>query len=188
MAVERDAMFGSNRFEPQALAGWVWDRLEERKGAWRTPVLATADEDLGADARTVVLRDCDPADRNLFFYTARDADKVRQFTRESRCCMVVYDAEAGAQARLYGRGEPVLDKSWLDRAWQALADWQKEVYALQRRLRGKENFAAYRVHIDAMHLLLIAEDGRNEAFEFVPANENAAGDAGGDWSVRKVEP
>lgn len=151
-------------------------------------MLATVDEDLGADARTVVLRKCDAATHSLYFYTARDADKIRQLTRDSRCCMLVYDAEAGVQARLYGHARPVMDAGWLDRAWQALADWQKEVYALQRRLRGKENFAACHVRIDAMHLLLLAEDGRNEAYEFVPGNENAADNAGGAWLVREVEP
>ena len=170
------------------MARWIWEHLDEGNGAWRTPLLATADEDLGADARTVVLRDCEPSTHSLYFYTARDADKVRQFTRDSRCCMVVHDPDAGVQVRLYGRAEPVMDRNWLDRAWQALADWQKEVYALQRRLRGKENFAAYRVRIDAMHLLLLAEDGRNCAYEFVPGNDNAAGQAGGEWLARKVEP
>ncbi|MDX1443386.1 MAG: pyridoxamine 5'-phosphate oxidase family protein [Gammaproteobacteria bacterium] len=174
--------------ERDSIIEWIWESVDAREGPWRTPVLATVDNDLGADARTIVLRDADPDARSVYFYTARDSDKVRQFTRDSRCCMVVYDAEARRQVRMYGRGEPVMDQGWLEKAWQKLADWQQQVYALQRRIRGKENFAAYRVRIDAMHYLELHADGSNRAIELRLANENAAGNSGGAWLARVVEP
>lgn len=178
----------ADTLDAHEVSNWIWKSLEAHEGAWRTPVLATTDPDLGVDARTIVLRGADASEQELVFYTARDSDKVRQFTRDSRCSLVVFDPEHMVQARLYGRAEPVSDRSWIDRAWQSLADRQQKVYALQRRIRGKENFAAYRIRIEAMHFLVIGEDGQNDAMEFRLVNENAASEAGGAWQGRVVEP
>lgn len=180
-------MAGMKSPDEDQTAGMIWERLQAREGAWRTPLLATADSNLGADARTIVLRECDPASRELVFYTARDAGKVGQLSLDSRCCLVIHAPDAAIQVRLYGHGRQVSDQAWLDRAWQALDDWQQEVYALQRRISGWENFTACRVTVHAMHLLRLHPDGLNEATEF-HWHENAAGEAGGGWTSKAVVP
>lgn len=172
---------------PDVTSEQIWEWLASGQGAWRTPVLASVDTDLGCDARTVVLRDCQPGQRELVFYSARDADKVLQFKRDSRCCMLVHDAERDVQVRMYGHCFRVQDEDVLSMAWQALAEHQQRLYSLQRRVRGKENFAAFRVVIHAMHYLELDAQGYNEAIEF-RWNENAAGDAGGSWESQRVEP
>ena len=59
----------------------VWSELarapRERSHGWRVGVLATTDGRM-ADARSIVLRDCDPSERSVVFYADSRSPKVQQ--------------------------------------------------------------------------------------------------------------
>ena len=80
----------------------VWRELanavNDKQHAWRTPVLATVDGD-AADARTVVLREVDAAQRQLLVYTDTRAPKVAQSTSHPRGTLLMWSAALGWQLR-----------------------------------------------------------------------------------------
>ena len=86
----------------EAIEAAVWDQLSraptERGHAWRTPVLATIDGD-AADARTVVLRDVDAAQRQLLIYTDARAPKVAQLMSHPLGTLLMWSAALGWQLR-----------------------------------------------------------------------------------------
>ena len=80
----------------------VWAELEraaaDLQHPWRTPVLATAGHD-GADARTVVMREVDPLQRQLLIYSDARAGKVAQLASQPRGMLVMWSAALGWQLR-----------------------------------------------------------------------------------------
>lgn len=77
------------------LAGCVGDRAHP----WRTGVLATVDGE-GADARTVVLRECDREAHTLTIYTDARSPKVGQIAAQPRGMLVLWSDALGWQLRL----------------------------------------------------------------------------------------
>lgn len=73
--------------------------LHTRGHAWRQAVLATTDG-TAADARTVILRDVDAAERTLTMYTDERSAKVRQIGSHPRGTLVLWSALLGWQLRL----------------------------------------------------------------------------------------
>jgi pyridoxamine 5'-phosphate oxidase len=71
-----------------------------REHPWRHPVLATTCATRGAQARTVVLREADPADRVLTVYTDTRTPKVAQLGHDPRAQIVCWSAALGWQLRL----------------------------------------------------------------------------------------
>ena len=61
-----------------AIKAEVWQQLvlasQDKQHEWRTPVLATVDGD-SADARTVILREVDPQQKQLLTFTDDRAGK-----------------------------------------------------------------------------------------------------------------
>ena len=165
----------------------IWQHLVVGNGAWRTPVLASANSGGGADARTVVLRSVTPAKRELVFFTDRRSRKLAQLQADPAVCLVVYDDERRLQARLYGRALREHDATALDDWWQSLADHQRVHYAVDvlanelgnRNEKGRENFAAFRVEIQRFHCLWIQDKG-DIAAEFEWRN--------GQWQGATVRP
>jgi pyridoxamine 5'-phosphate oxidase len=86
----------------QAVEAEVWHQLEaaaaERGHGWRTAVLATTDGQR-ADARTVVLREVDAANRHLCFYSDRRGAKVAQLTSHPDATLVMWCSALGWQLR-----------------------------------------------------------------------------------------
>lgn len=86
----------------QAVQAELWHQLgvatADRQHGWRTPVLATADGQR-ADARTVVLREADPTNRRLLFYTDRRSAKLAQLTIHPDGTLVMWCATLGWQLR-----------------------------------------------------------------------------------------
>ena len=70
----------------------------DKSHPWRTPVLATADGE-GADARTVILREVDVRQKQLFFYTDERAGKVRQLLNHPVGTLVMWSPALGWQMR-----------------------------------------------------------------------------------------
>lgn len=80
----------------------VWQELQRAAGtrghAWRVAVLATADGD-GVDARNVVLREVDPAARQLRIYTDARSAKLAQLSVQPQAMLVLWSDALGWQLR-----------------------------------------------------------------------------------------
>jgi pyridoxamine 5'-phosphate oxidase len=81
----------------------IWDRLHaatvDRDAPWRTPVLATSGDE-GPDARTIVVREVDPARRRLLVYSDARAPKVSQARRDARAVLVFWSRVWSWQLRV----------------------------------------------------------------------------------------
>ena len=81
----------------------IWRELQQavhgRGHPWRIAVLATVDGD-AADARNVVLRDLDAAQRTLLMYTDARSPKARQVAAHSQGMLVLWSPALGWQLRL----------------------------------------------------------------------------------------
>lgn len=84
----------------------VWQALQaavsDRQHPWRTPVLATVAAEGGdalPDARTVVLREIDLAQRQLMFFTDARSPKVAQLRQQPLGTLVFWSAPLGWQLR-----------------------------------------------------------------------------------------
>ena len=88
----------------------VWSLLDAatrgRDHPWRLVVLASTGPD-GADARTVVLRECDAAARVLSVYTDLRSPKVAQLCADPRATLVCWDPGPGWQVRLSVRADVI---------------------------------------------------------------------------------
>jgi len=86
-----------------AIESAVWHELAQavrgRGHAWRVAVLATRNGD-EADARSVVLREIDTAQRTLLIYTDARSAKVAQAAAHPLGMLVLWSAELGWQLRL----------------------------------------------------------------------------------------
>ena len=69
---------------------------------WRVAVLATI-ADGQADARSLVLREVDAAERRLVFYTDARSPKVRQIEASPQGTLIFYSRELGWQLRMQVR-------------------------------------------------------------------------------------
>lgn len=87
-----------------ALEAELWATLgtavHTRGHPWRTATLATVTPAGEPDARTVVLREADPAARLLCFYTDARSPKVAQMQQQPLGLLVLWSAELGWQLRL----------------------------------------------------------------------------------------
>jgi len=85
-----------------AIEAALWRELAvavtDKQHAWRTPVLATVDDN-AADARTVVLREVDVQHRRLVCYTDTRAAKVAQSTRHPLGTLLMWSPAIGWQLR-----------------------------------------------------------------------------------------
>ena len=85
-----------------AIKAEVWQQLvlasQDKQHEWRTPVLATVDGD-SADARTVILREVDPHQKQLLSFTDDRAGKVAQLLRHPHGSMVMWSRALGWQLR-----------------------------------------------------------------------------------------
>ena len=82
--------------------------VHDRHHAWRLATLATVasvpdglpPDDVQAEARSVVLRDCDAASRSLLFYTDARSAKAQQAQARPHGVLVLWSAALGWQLRL----------------------------------------------------------------------------------------
>lgn len=87
-----------------ALYERLWEELasaaHDKSHAWRTPVLATVGGHAGADARVVVLREVEVANRSLVFFTDARSPKAAQMAAHPAGTMVLWSPVLGWQLRL----------------------------------------------------------------------------------------
>ncbi|WP_298832130.1 pyridoxamine 5'-phosphate oxidase family protein [uncultured Piscinibacter sp.] len=85
-----------------AVEAEIWRQLalcvQDKTHPWRTPVLATVDGER-ADARTVVLREVDPRQKQMLIYTDERAGKVSQLLQRPHGMLVMWSPELSWQLR-----------------------------------------------------------------------------------------
>jgi pyridoxamine 5'-phosphate oxidase len=106
-----------------AIEAALWRELratvQDPAHPWRTPVLATTDGELG-DARTVVLRAVDVAQRRLTFFTDARAAKVAQLSANPLGTLVHWSPALNWQLRLRVRLEAQADGLAVSSHWARL--------------------------------------------------------------------
>lgn len=87
-----------------AIEAAIWQQLaratQDRHHAWRTPALATVDAEGLPEARTVVLREVDAAQRRLWIYSDARAAKVAQLQRQPQATLLAWSPRLHWQLRL----------------------------------------------------------------------------------------
>jgi pyridoxamine 5'-phosphate oxidase len=106
-----------------AIEAALWRELlatvQDPAHPWRTPVLATTDGDIG-DARTVVLRAVDVAQRRLTFFTDARAAKVAQLSAHPLGTLVHWSPALSWQLRLRVRLAAQTDGLAVSSQWARL--------------------------------------------------------------------
>ncbi len=103
---------------PQRLWRELDQAVHQRGHAWRTPVLATTDDQGLAQARTVVLRAVDPVTAQLHIYTDRRSPKVAELLAQPLATLVFWSAELQWQLRIAARFHVLAQGEAVDAAWQ----------------------------------------------------------------------
>ena len=96
----------------------------DRRAPMHTPVVATED----ADARVMVLRGWDPANRTLRFHTDARAPKSATVGEGARVGVLFYDKEAKVQIRGRGIGRIESEGPTADRAWAESENFARRCY------------------------------------------------------------
>ena len=91
----------------------------EPQHEWRVAVLATVD-DGQADARSLVLREVDAAERRLVFYTDARSPKVRQIEKSPQGTLIFYSRQLGWQLRMQVRLNVETDGLAVSSRWAKL--------------------------------------------------------------------
>jgi hypothetical protein len=92
----------------------------DRHHAWRTPVLATVAADGSADARTIVLRECDAPARELRLFTDARSAKLRQVAAQPLGTLAMWSPRLGWQLRLKVRLQAQVDGLAVASRWARL--------------------------------------------------------------------
>ena len=95
------------------------DSAHEPPHEWRVAVLATVD-DGQADARSLVLREVDAAERRLIFYTDARSPKVRQIEQSPQGTLIFYSRKLGQQLRMQVRLNVETDGLAVSSRWARL--------------------------------------------------------------------
>ena len=115
--------------QPDTLLAQAWLLLgrgvADRRAAARHPVLATADPEGWADARTVVLRGAVAESALLSVHTDSASEKVAALRADPRCTLLVWDARAHLQIRIRARADITRGDA---AAWARVPDGARQVY------------------------------------------------------------
>ncbi|RZT95226.1 pyridoxamine 5'-phosphate oxidase family protein [Rivibacter subsaxonicus] len=163
----------------EAIEVAIWRELrcasDDRHHEWRTPVLASVDAALGADARTVVLREVDADAKQLRLYTDARSAKAAQIAAEPRVTLLCWSPRLQWQLRLRGRAGLVLDESMLRSRWERLRDSAAASDYLSPRPPGsvlagatdppgtEAHFAIIELQVDAIDWLELHRAGHRRA-------------------------
>lgn len=176
-----------------AILGDAWARLlsgaASGRHAFHTPVLATVGDGGEPDARVVVLRRVDPAERVLICHTDARSPKLLQLRDRPRAAWCFYDASAKLQLRCWGVTTTHTGDAMADERWAASAPSSRRCYLaphppgepsptpspnlpeavrgrvpeVDETLPGRAHFAAIRTVIDRIDWLYLAHDGHRRA-------------------------
>lgn len=98
---------------PGELLNHLWNRLEsatrDRASGFHVATLCTLGLDGSPSARSVILRDVDPAARILSFHTDRRSPKVAELSRDGRSTLLCWDSTSKTQLRMAGQARVHVD-------------------------------------------------------------------------------
>jgi pyridoxamine 5'-phosphate oxidase len=156
----------------------------DRRSAFHHPTVATVGLDGGPRLRTMILRGCDVAIRQLRFHTDARSEKIRELTREPRIGVHFYDPGAKVQVRLEGTAMLNATNAVADAAWAGSRVFSRQCYGIapgpgtpldmadafdlpetteEATLAGRANFVAVTVDIQALEWLYLAAQGHRRA-------------------------
>ncbi|WPZ32809.1 pyridoxamine 5'-phosphate oxidase family protein [Thalassobaculum sp. OXR-137] len=159
----------------EALAAHIAARLtaaaETRRGAWRTPVLATSTPH-GPSARVVVVRSVEAARRRLEIYTDARSAKPGEIAADPRVALTFWDDAAAEQLRMTGSAGAVEDAGAVAARWRAIGPSGQALYG-----GDPERLVVLEMRWDAWDWLWIgAEPHRRARFTWAPDGTHRA-----DW-------
>ncbi len=158
------------------------DSAQSASHPMRFPVLATSSPET-VDARVLVLRRADKAQRTLEFHTDRRSAKLIQLEHHAAMAWVFYDPTHKLQLRAYGRGAASTDQSLINDRWQALNVHTRRAYAqvlspgtpvdeiregapcaqIEDAEQGKPNFTVVQCVVDRIEWLMLSRAGHQRA-------------------------
>lgn len=107
---------------PNEIRQQIWKELsratQDRRHAWRTPVLATACADGSVNARTVVLRAVNKSEAQLQIFTDARSPKVAEIADESNAVFVFWSARLRWQLRIRVSISALMRGTTVDALWQ----------------------------------------------------------------------
>ncbi len=121
--------------EPAEVWRDTWARLvratRDRRHAYRHPVVASRCPRRGVRARTVVLREADPAAARLGLHTDLRSGKVRELELEPRLSWCFYDPRRRIQVRAESRATVHAGDEVARAAWQQQGPAARALYAIE---------------------------------------------------------
>ncbi|MBN8942463.1 MAG: pyridoxamine 5'-phosphate oxidase family protein [Rhizobiales bacterium] len=154
---------------------------------WHLPTIATVDRQGAARLRTVVLRDCDPARRQLRFHTDSRSSKASELAADPRIAVHANDAGRKLQIQLAGRALMASADGAGQAAWGSARLGSRACYAVEPGpgatiaeggayrlpadeagiLAGSAHFLAIEVTVERLEWLQLHEAGhRRAAFDW----------------------
>ncbi|MEM7696067.1 MAG: pyridoxamine 5'-phosphate oxidase family protein [Pseudomonadota bacterium] len=119
-------------FDLEAAERAAWDAMVRgalsRKSAFHQVTVATIGDDGAPEARTVVLRAADRAEKSLRFHTDTRSGKFSELTRDPRLTFLFYDHGAKVQVRAQGRAELHNRDDVTAGIWREMRDFSKKCY------------------------------------------------------------
>ena len=152
--------------------------VKDRRSAFHTPVLITADAEDLFDFRTVVLRGTMKEDALLRFHTDRRSSKFGQLSRNPECGIHIYDRSAKIQLRMKGRANLRFNDEMAKSCWERSQPGSQVCYS-QKNTPGSrmadpkdiefqpegadDNFCVIQVSVDRLQWLYLAHTGHRRA-------------------------
>ena len=147
---------------------------DRNAGALRWPVLATASDDHGADARMLVLRHFDREARVLELHTDSRAPKVAQLRANPACALLFFDHRSKVQVRVRGEARVHTDDAMADAAFARAPKGSLDDYRgappgarldqePRRSEAARDNFAAIRIGMVQADWLTLSRSGHERA-------------------------
>ncbi len=121
------------------------------------PVLASLRPDGAPDARTVVLRLAEPAERAVQIHSHRRAGKIGQLQARPQVCLVFHDPASRTQVRAHGEATVHAQDALSAQAWEGLTAHSRGLY------QGADDFAVLRVVVAELDWLLLDPAGHRRA-------------------------
>lgn len=107
----------------QTLTEQLWQSLTDALShphPWRTPVLASVDQNGLPQARTVVLREVARASNQLCFYTDKRSPKVAQLRARPAVALLFWNPQTQWQLRITAKADVIERGERLEKVWQTL--------------------------------------------------------------------
>ena len=153
----------------------------DRLAPFHTLQIATIGNDGFPQARTVVLRGCDPIGRRLRIHTDRRAGKTAELQTDPRASIHAYAPDRKIQVRLQCRVSVHLDGPLWEKSWAETRDFSRECYRVVdasaaplaapeqavfdpgQTNNGADNFAVLLAEVSCLEWLYLAAAGHRRA-------------------------